>query len=156
MSERCDISTVSPPPPQVWCCPSVRCGYRLVRLGNAGAGCFELLVSSAIEERYAVVLRISQQLTARENNCQYPMKGTFHRSFIGFHRFFIVFSSFFIAYSRIFRNIRFHRTLPLSLQVLNLSMESQTMEALPTMWSSGTKPQKRESAELWRLSPIMK
>jgi len=45
-----------------------------VRLGNAGAGCFELVVSSAIEERYAVVLRISQQLTARENNCQYPME----------------------------------------------------------------------------------
>lgn len=48
----------------------------------------------------------------------------------------------------IFLNIRFQRTLPLSLQVLNLSKESQTTEALPTMWSSGTKPQKRESALL--------
>jgi len=60
------------------------------------------------------------------------------------------------SYILIFLNILFQRTLPLSLQVLNLSRESQTMEALPTMWSSGTKPQKRESALLWRLSPIMK
>lgn len=45
-------------------------------------------------------------------------------------------------------NILFQRILPLSLQLLYLSTESQTKEALPTMWSSGTKPQKRESAEL--------
>ena len=35
------------------------------------------------------------------------------------------------------------------------SSDSQMKEALPTMWSSGTNPQKRESAELWRLSPII-
>ncbi len=31
-----------------------------------------------------------------------------------------------------------------------------TKNALPTMFSSGTNPQKRESCELSRLSPIMK
>jgi hypothetical protein len=31
-----------------------------------------------------------------------------------------------------------------------------TNRALPTIWSSGTNPQKRESSELWRLSPIIK
>ena len=38
---------------------------------------------------------------------------------------------------------------------LEASSDSQTNDALPTMWSSGTNPQKRESAELWRLSPII-
>ena len=85
----------------------------------------------------------------------FDLRSTNHR----FHpnlRSFIVLHRFLFLYILIFLNIRFHRTLPLSLQVLNLSRESQTIEALPTMWSSGTKPQKRESALLWRLSPIMK
>jgi len=47
-------------------------------------------------------------------------------------------------------NILFQRIPPFS-----LSMESQTSMGLPTIWFSGTKPQKRESAELWRLSPII-
>lgn len=36
-----------------------------------------------------------------------------------------------------------------------LSRESQTKIALPTMWSCGTNPQKRESAELCLLSPTI-
>ena len=36
------------------------------------------------------------------------------------------------------------------------SSESQIINPFPTMWSSGTKPQYRESSELWRLSPIIK
>ncbi|MEY4286137.1 MAG: hypothetical protein RL511_210, partial [Bacteroidota bacterium] len=34
----------------------------------------------------------------------------------------------------------------------NGDLENQIKEALPTMWSSGTKPQTRESAEWKRLS----
>ncbi len=33
--------------------------------------------------------------------------------------------------------------------------DSHTNMALPTIWSSGTKPQNLESAELWRLSPTI-
>ena len=40
-------------------------------------------------------------------------------------------------------------------KLFSASSDSHTNDALPTMWSSGTKPQKRESAELWRLSPII-
>jgi hypothetical protein len=39
---------------------------------------------------------------------------------------------------------------------LGLPKFIQTKKALPTMFSSGTKPQYRESSELSRLSPIMK
>ena len=35
------------------------------------------------------------------------------------------------------------------------SSDSQIMIGLPTIWSSGTKPQERLSALLWRLSPII-
>ena len=34
------------------------------------------------------------------------------------------------------------------------SLVNQTSTALPTTWSCGTNPQKRESCERWRLSPI--
>ena len=35
------------------------------------------------------------------------------------------------------------------------SRDNQIKIGFPTTWSSGTNPQKRESAELWRLSPII-
>src|SRR6185312_3448339 len=40
-------------------------------------------------------------------------------------------------------------------QRMPLSQLIQISEALPTMWSSGTNPQKRASCESWRLSPII-
>ena len=43
--------------------------------------------------------------------------------------------------------------LPMRLKLLKFI---QTKNALPTMFWSGTNPQKRESSELSRLSPIMK
>lgn len=54
---------------------------------------------------------------------------------------------------RTFVNRRFQRMF--AGNDLFASSDSQTNEALPTIWSSGTKPQNRESAELWRLSPII-
>lgn len=36
-----------------------------------------------------------------------------------------------------------------------LSQLNQMSAALPTIWLSGTKPQKRLSCDLWRLSPII-
>ncbi len=53
------------------------------------------------------------------------------------------------------RNSRFQRILAQTVAGAG-SIDIQTKTALPTMWSFGTKPQYRESSELWRLSPIMK
>lgn len=53
------------------------------------------------------------------------------------------------------RKMRSQRILP-SNRERSLSKEIRTRQGVPTIWSSGTKPQKRESRELSRLSPIMK
>jgi hypothetical protein len=40
-------------------------------------------------------------------------------------------------------------------RILPSLVENQIKSGFPTIWSSGTKPQTRESSELWRLSPII-
>ena len=55
-----------------------------------------------------------------------------------------------------YRNLRNRFHLILSGNFRPASVESQMTTGLPTMWSSGTKPQYLESRELCLLSPIMK
>jgi len=56
--------------------------------------------------------------------------------------------------------LTFHLTLSITLSILHFpvpgSIDFHIRMALPTMWSSGSKPQKRESLESITLSPAIK
>ena len=61
-----------------------------------------------------------------------------------------------LAYSRLPTGLKIRlKLMRLKILLPSLLVENQMITGLPTTWSSGTKPQTRESSELWRLSPII-